>query len=513
MIINSSQNVNTGSIDANGNVIIGNGNIVINLKEATEYKELQEQIDKLNLRYNTVSDYFNKYKDESFVLELSQINAERLTLQQKLDILKNEIIKLAEEFNRIPINTERLRLAKAHFEAGEFKEARAVLNAEKMATELEALLKEKGNLQQKIDDNKQKLRDKASEYLILARLTSFDFSLLNRFEKAIEYYKKSLDAALSNDNLLSYGRFLLEHNQLEAAQSLYTKFLEVFSDATVIDPQDFEGFKSSIAASLIDLARVLTAKGEQETALNVCEEALKIYSNLANNNSNNYQLSIAVSLTNSANILAELNKLDKALLLGTKAYNIYKDLAKLNLQDIQSGVASSANNLAIILAENERIDEAVTLCNEALTIRRKLVLDKNNSQNVHSFQANVAESLTNLGRVLTAKDRPNSFEFNAAEKAYIEALEIYRNLATFNPNAYKLDVVTVAVNLSLFYLGTDPNSNKSLVLAREAAECALPFTKFHLSARKSMFYIEIVINEYGLDFNSFLQDIQNKKNN
>ena len=53
--------------------------------------------------------------------------------------------RLAEEFNRIEINTDRLRRAKAHFEQGEIAAARAVFDSEReqMQDENNRLVREK----------------------------------------------------------------------------------------------------------------------------------------------------------------------------------------------------------------------------------------------------------------------------------------------------------------------------------------------------------------------------------
>ena len=73
------------------------------------------------------------------------------------------------------IDSNRLRSAKQHFEAGEFDQAQAVLDAEKMSSALdEAIQKETlgKQLQQQVNEARATL---VNEYLILARLTAIDF--------------------------------------------------------------------------------------------------------------------------------------------------------------------------------------------------------------------------------------------------------------------------------------------------------------------------------------------------
>lgn len=206
--IRDSKNIVTDQIDADGNVIVGDGNTitVINLKEAAQYKSLEADIQKLNERFEKTKDKIEKYPDESdFKTELLEIDKERSQKQKDLETLKQEVLKLAEEFSRIPINTERLRLAKQHFDKGEFKEARAVLDSGMMEGELNSLLIQKVTLQSRSSENNQQLADKANEYLILAQLTAFDFDLPTRFEKTKEYFEKALLANRSIEIIFNYG--------------------------------------------------------------------------------------------------------------------------------------------------------------------------------------------------------------------------------------------------------------------------------------------------------------------
>ena len=67
-------------------------------------------------------------------LEVEQINLGG-ALEEVLDQerqFKEQVIGLAETFQRIELNTERLKMAKAHFDANEYDKARAVLDEEEM---------------------------------------------------------------------------------------------------------------------------------------------------------------------------------------------------------------------------------------------------------------------------------------------------------------------------------------------------------------------------------------------
>ena len=126
-------------------------------------------------------------------------------------------MRLAETFTKIPVNTERLKLARQHFEAGDYAAARTILDAEEMGNELDALLDQKQQLQHRQDENEAHLTDKANEFLILARLTAVDYTLADRYDKTVEYFEQSLKAAHTVENTFAYAYFLQEHNQFVAA--------------------------------------------------------------------------------------------------------------------------------------------------------------------------------------------------------------------------------------------------------------------------------------------------------
>ena len=112
----------------NSNVAIASGeNASINFYQSTDYKDLQSRLEKAQQRVK-------KYPDDT---ELWQ---ELETLQQQLEDFKRDVLKLAEDFNKIPINTDRLLLAKQFFDEGNYQAARDTLNAAEISQDQTALL-------------------------------------------------------------------------------------------------------------------------------------------------------------------------------------------------------------------------------------------------------------------------------------------------------------------------------------------------------------------------------------
>ena len=149
--------IHTGDITTNGgHAIVGNDNQIIqNFYHSASYQTMESQRQKLLSR-------IEKYPDEpDFQQELAQ-------LLQQMEDFKRDVLKLAEDFQRIPLNTERLKLAKYHFDAGEYPQARAVLDAESITQEQDALLAKQQQLQQEQATIAAQLDDKANEWLLKA---------------------------------------------------------------------------------------------------------------------------------------------------------------------------------------------------------------------------------------------------------------------------------------------------------------------------------------------------------
>ncbi|MFK7795838.1 MAG: tetratricopeptide repeat protein, partial [Aureispira sp.] len=66
-------------------------------------------------------------------------------------------------------------------------------------------------------------------------------------------------------------------------------------------------------------------------------------------------------------------------------------------------------------------------------------------------------------------------DYGKAEKAYLEALEIYQRLAKGNPNTYLPDLAMTQINMSIFYQESKVDKERSIQLADAAITNLLPF--------------------------------------
>ena len=105
---------------------------------------------------------------------LEEETEERLAISKKINGLKDQIkqfkqdvLRFAEQFNQIEINTERLKQAKEFFDKGEIGEARAILedDLEQMQDEHNRLLQEREKFEKGILP---KLKNNSNEFFILA---------------------------------------------------------------------------------------------------------------------------------------------------------------------------------------------------------------------------------------------------------------------------------------------------------------------------------------------------------
>jgi len=540
--ITNSKNVVAGSsMDAGGSIIIGDGNTVFNLKEAADYKNLVAQIQALDADFERTRSKFEKYPDdEDFQQDLLRIDEQRSSKQKELENLKQEVLKLAEQFARIPLNTERLQKAREHFDKGEFKETRAVLDSEMMGKELDALLRQKEKLQEATAINSRDLEDKANEYLILARLTAINFDLPDRFEKTKTYFEESLRAERNAENAFAYAKFLQEHNQHQEATPLYEEALKIYRSLAQVNPQTY---LPDVAITLNNLANLHSAKNEQDQAESGYEEALKIRRSLAEVNPQTYLPDVALTLNNLAALHYTKNEQDQAEAEFEEALKIYRPLAEVNPQAYLPYVAGILNNLGLLHSVKNEQDQAEAEFEEALKIRRSLA-----EVNPQTYLPDVATTLNNLAALHWAKNEQDQAEaefeealkirrplaqVNAqtylpyvagilnnlgllhsakneqdqAEAEYEEALKIYRSLAQVNPQTYLPDVAMTAINMGIFFQKNIPDKEKSIAYCKEALRAALPFLKYLPAVQNDATKAIRVIRAWGEDAEAILQEV------
>lgn len=77
---------------------------------------------------------------------LANLHSQSDSISRIITQFKDDVLRLAQTFETIPLNSNRLRIAKALFDEGKFREVHAVMNAKEMTAEGDALLLKKERL-------------------------------------------------------------------------------------------------------------------------------------------------------------------------------------------------------------------------------------------------------------------------------------------------------------------------------------------------------------------------------
>ena len=309
------------SIDAQGaniGVIGDNAQVTQNIYlQSVDYQRLVEQIRETQESLEEASKPERRLKLAGKLQEL----------KEQLEEFKSNVFKLYETFTKIEINTERLRLAKAHFDRGEFREADAVLKAEEMTEDLDKLIERERQLDRQRDNVRDSREQIANEFLIKARLWATFYDQANRLEQTCEYFEEALRAARTGENLFEYAYFLKEHYKLKQAEQLYQEALQIYRELATQNPANF-GRK--VADTLNNLGILHKNTNEMEIALSEYTEALEIYRELATQNPTTFLPYVAMTLNNLAVLHSDTNEMAIALSEYVEALQIRKELATQN---------------------------------------------------------------------------------------------------------------------------------------------------------------------------------------
>ncbi|WPD23712.1 MAG: tetratricopeptide repeat protein [Candidatus Electrothrix scaldis] len=361
-------------------------------------------------------------------------------LRKQLEDFKADVFRLHELFTRIPINTERLRKAKEHFDKGEFREADALLKAEDIQQDVEQCKARRAAAMETVAAMDQDLAYLANEFLVKARL-----SLVmpvgegeERFKQTVGYFEQALAAARTTDILFEYAVFLYEHNAFSKAEVLCQESLEVYRRE---DEADATTFLSGVAMALNNLAALHQRTQKYGPALKEYKEALKIFRFLVEVEPKKFQSGLALILNN----LGELHRVTDNFNLSEgeldEALQLRRIFARENLKEFGSDVAQTLNNLALLHADTQNYDSAQREYKEALELSRSLArIDSN------TFIPDVAMILNNLALLYA-----DTQDYSSAMQKYEEALEIRYSLAKVEPKAYLPDVAITLNNLAILY--------------------------------------------------------------
>jgi tetratricopeptide (TPR) repeat protein len=440
-----------------------------------------------NYQYNELLDQL-RTQEKLLSLTPETEEAERLEISRKIVQLKNlidqfkrDVLGLVEQFNRIPINTERLQRAKEFFDKGDFAEARAVLE-----TELEQMQDEQTRLLVKREEYEAdilpKLKSNGEQFFILGLLTQLDYSNPDWFSDTCRYFEQSIKSYATKDNVFHYAVFLWKHNRVNQAEKYYLKYLRDFK---------LELSSEEKAGALNNLGLLHWDSNEYEKGLAECLEALEIFKMLSKDNEEKYLPQVAGGLNNVAMFYGELNDSSKALQGYEEALEIYRRLAEKSPVYLFD-VAKLLSNVGTINTEMKAHEQALAQLTEALAILKALSKTK-----LPDIPFYVATALHNLGRLYC-----DMGDYDHSAQSYEKALSIRLKLAKTNPLVYLPEASCTLSNLAFFYLKSVPDREKSVDYALETISVLLPlyeqvpFTQsYFLTAMKVLKSWDIVDEE------------------
>lgn len=345
--------------------------------------------------------------------ERLEISAKINELENRIKQFKDDVLRLAQQFNRIEINTDRLKSAKEFFDKGEIGEARAVLEMEleQMTDENTHLIKQREHFEQ---DVLPKLKANSEEFFILALSTQTNYANPNWFDDTCAYFERSIDAFATKDNTFQYAEFLQNHNKYDKAERYFQNCLNNFT--SVVSP-------AQRALILNNLGVLYKNSNKIEKAFAAHNEALAIRQELAKQYPETYNYDLAVTLDNLANLHGRLNKFDVAASLSQKSLEIFEALANENPSKYLPDLVINLGNLARFYKINGEYDKAIVKYDETIKIYRELI-----NINPILYLPDYVRTLNSLAMFYQLKQ-----DFKAAIVYFNEALEILENLVKINP--------------------------------------------------------------------------------
>lgn len=462
------------------------------LGDSSQYNDWLDQL-------NTQEEFFALIPENDTEKRL-KISDKINELKEKIKQLKKDVLTLAETFERIEINTERLKRAKELFDKGEIPEARAVLESEleQMQDEQTRLLQKKKDYEENIEA---KLRNNAEEFMLLALLAVTDYENPNRFTNVYDYFERSIESFETKENLFQYASMLLMTNHIARADKYYTRYLDKFGDK--LDDGEkinihinlgllyFQQNDYPKAETSLDQARELLTREGADKLANQKENLAKANLNLAL--VHQFQRKFEVAKKEYADALETLRELSAkdlrthAPALAAVQSNLgllsiqerdYKKAREFLLGSIETmeelrekhdvvlplALINSSINLSYLNLEENFLDDAKNGSHQTLTL-----IDSVIDENPPMYLPGKARILNILGNV--AEKEENLIE---TLMFYREALSIVTELEKDDPETHLQLYVIIITNLAGVYSKNQIKREESIEYVRQALTRLLP---------------------------------------
>ena len=422
-------------------------NITQQLGNSIQYQELISQL-------KTLQDYLS-YIPESETEKRLSVGNQINELESFIEQFRKDVSALAETFNRIEINSERLEIARNFFNEGKFDESREYLQSkiEEIKAEQSELLKKRESYEQEILP---KLEHSSMEFLLLALSTASDYKNPNNFVEACEYFELSIKSFEAQFNTFPYAQFLAHHNDYQKAKIYWEKSLEYVQS---------EHLSSEKAELLNNIAIAFSHEGDFENAKQYYEKALLIGRQIDYQKQDEESKSfIAYILNNLGNLLTMVSELYEAEEKLIEAWEIRKRLVREDSIESKDNVAVTLLNLGVAYLNKSENEKSENCLIESLKMFEDLI----NERPFYALQQ-IALIRNNLGDLYWKSGR-----IDDAEKNFKEAVELSTPLVNANSYIAAPNAILALSNLALFYQQQIVNKEESIDLAFNAILLGLP---------------------------------------
>lgn len=397
-------NITVASVQANGDVRIGH-TIITNIFQIDDWKKLTKAEQNIRQRIQAYPD------DYSFYEELEE-NLE----QQK--VFKQRVLQLAVDFQHIAVNSERIYLAQAAFEEGDFNKARQVLKSSDAMQEYNELLYRMDSLKAQTIKIEEQLGKKATEFTFLAKLLALDFELRgDRFPQANEAYCQALAINRNLENLFEYAKFLSSEGSNDLALKHYLEALELFKNPTI---NDYFSSKLYLAKIHHNIALILSENPQKfrESRIHYYK-ALRVFRVLSKRNPITFSYYKALTFFN----LSELIKETDHTLNKTKFF-IFKSLQAIDSIEYPENNQFDQKTLSLIDTYKKHFNNLEDFLSK-----------KSNKNNVYLYLKN----LQSLLKILSLSET-NRLEIIDLYKGFIKLFDKFKN-HSFLLNKYYLNEI------------------------------------------------------------------------
>lgn len=451
--MSNSSNIKNENI--HDSVIINHVNQILTI--SPEYNKLLDQL-------NTLQKLLNR-TPESETQERLEISKKISELKGLIEQLKRDVLQLAQDFQKIEVNTDRLKRAQEFFDKGEFGEARAVLATElkQMQDEQSRLLRERERYENEILP---KLKHNSEEFYILALVTQFDYNNSERFTDSCRYFDLSIESDKSGLALFGYSYFLAKRNehptvnfsakqhQSSESRSYSKQFLNTIPHVLSVE---------ETAKVVFNMAILHANQNEYAYAATKFEEALELHRSLANDNPTVYLPDVSTILLIRAEFHFAHNAVEKALQDYNEALETHRYMVSKTSKYLFPQMPDILYKIALLHFARNDYEKALQEAEEAWRYYRYLA-----SEISPGFQDEVAKTVYLLA-ILHFKQN----EYEKASQAFDEALETYRKLAKDNPTECLPSVANTLHHSAILHY--EQNRNE---LASERFEEALYLRRF-----------------------------------